>query len=106
VQAYVDITQIGGIPVDEIRLACLACGVTPKVPMSDHYELPPFVFTETGEIEVNASPVVDASKLELPDGTVVEMKDLADDATADAVRDYLQGMPCPRCGSDQMRMTL
>jgi hypothetical protein len=64
----------------EIRLECLACGAHPAVPMSDQYRL--------------------------PDGTVVKADDLADDAIADAVRDYLQGMPCPRCGSDQLRVTL
>jgi hypothetical protein len=77
----------------EIRLECLTCGAHPVVPMSDQYRLPD-------------GTVVDASALELPNGTVVKASDLADDAIADAVRDFLQGMPCPRCGSDQLRMTL
>ena len=79
--------------MDEITLKCLACGAKPVVPMADQYQLPD-------------GTVVDASLLELPAGTIVRANDLADDSTADAVRDYLQGMPCPRCGSDQMRLTL
>jgi hypothetical protein len=79
--------------MDKIRLECLGCGAKPVVPMADHYQLPDGTF-------------VDAGTLELPDGTIVEANDLADESPADAVRDYLQGMPCPRCGSDQMRVTL
>jgi hypothetical protein len=79
--------------MDEIRLQCLACGWTGLVPMSDQYSLPD-------------GTVVDASELELPDGTVITANDLADDAIADAVRDYLQGMPCRGCGSNQVRITL
>ena len=74
-------------------LVCLECGVKPIIPMADHYKLPD-------------DTVVDASALELPDGRVVTANDLADDATADAVRDFLHGMPCPNCGSDQLRVTL
>jgi hypothetical protein len=79
--------------MNEIRLQCLRCGATPVVPMSDQYQLPDGTF-------------VDASALELPNGAIVEANDLADDAIADGVRDFLQGMPCPNCGSDHMRITL
>jgi hypothetical protein len=79
--------------MDEIRLECLGCGATPVVPMADHYQLPD-------------GTVVDAGMLALPDGRIVKANDLADESTADAVRDYLQSMPCPRCGNDHMRITL
>lgn len=93
--------------MDEIRLECLECGARPIVPMSDHYKLPdgPFV-NDAGKLEFPDSQFIDASKLELPDGRIIDATDLADEAIADAVRDYLQGMPCPRCHLMTLRITL
>jgi hypothetical protein len=64
--------------MDDITGVCLACQATIILPMPDAWQSP------TGEIE---------AALGLPQ-------------EAEELRQFLHGLPCPKCGSDQIRITL